>query len=233
MKFTDRWKNFTFYPFGAEIRYKPSSPKVQNQMSPFGAKTLPGIFLGYHEHKGGYFSGDLLLADWEDIAVATHVSEIPIRRLPYQEVFCIKRNGDFIYPLAEGTLAQPLHSSEHSMRQRNRQEKCISWKEITTDEDIPQDDEDSYTGGDSKEIVDEEEPTDLLEESGGSVPCDDTGNPVIPEEDVADPDLKDYWTLTYDTLTIHHLRPRLRLFVPNRSNIPIPLTRVSGCGSRH
>ena len=93
MTLKQRFKGFTFYPFGCEIRYKPSSPKVLNQMAPFGSKTLPGVFIGYHEHKGGYFSGDLMIADWEDIWAADRVSDIPIRRLPYQEVYCTKRSG--------------------------------------------------------------------------------------------------------------------------------------------
>ena len=51
-------------------------------MAPFDCKTLPRIFVGYHEHEDGYFSGDLMIADWEDIAAADRVSDIPIRRLP-------------------------------------------------------------------------------------------------------------------------------------------------------
>ena len=48
-------------PFGAEIEYKPSAPKVKNQMHPFGSKLLPGLFIGYYQHPGGLWGGDLLV----------------------------------------------------------------------------------------------------------------------------------------------------------------------------
>ena len=75
------------YPFGCEVEYKPSSPKMQNQMHPFGNKTLPGLFLGYHQHPGGMYSGDMFLVDWEDLAKAERASDVPIRRIKEKKSF--------------------------------------------------------------------------------------------------------------------------------------------------
>ena len=40
-------------PFGAEITFKTITDKDQNCLQKFGAKVLPGIFLGYEEGAGG------------------------------------------------------------------------------------------------------------------------------------------------------------------------------------
>ena len=68
-------------------------------------------------------------------------------------------------------------------------------------------------------IDEDEEPTDAVEESGGRVDCDEQGRANVPE----DPELKDYWTLTNDVLAIHHLKPRLKMFVPTEQTLPIPV----------
>ncbi len=65
-------ENFPYksFPFGAEVKYSPSSPAVKNQMHPMGLAKLRGIFMGYHLNEGALFIGDCLVADWEDIADA-------------------------------------------------------------------------------------------------------------------------------------------------------------------
>ena len=108
-EFSELFPNFTFIPFGAQIQYKPSSPKVQQQMHAMGSKLLSGIIMGYHEKAGGHFSGDIYFADWEDIGAAERVSEIPVRRVHYKEIKPVyDKNGRFIFPIAEGKLNQPF-----------------------------------------------------------------------------------------------------------------------------
>ena len=58
-----------------------------------------------------------------------------------------------------------------------------------------------------------------LRSHGGRVDINASGDADIPD----DPELKDYWTLTYDVLVIHHLRPRIKLFEPTEGSLPIPL----------
>ena len=82
-----------------------------NEMHPMGPPKLRGIFMGYHLNEGGFFIGDALVADWEDIEQAERVSDIPIRRLKDKEVFPKMYNKTFRFPFKEGILSQiPLAS---------------------------------------------------------------------------------------------------------------------------
>ena len=72
-----------------------------------GARMLPGIFVGYHQHAGGGWSGDLLVVDPEELATAEHVSQVTIKRFKYQEVDIISENGVFEFPLIQNDLKQP------------------------------------------------------------------------------------------------------------------------------
>ena len=53
-------------PFGAMVEYHPISAKDQSRLHQFGAKVLPGIFLGYVLSAGGIWKGDILIADIEE-----------------------------------------------------------------------------------------------------------------------------------------------------------------------
>ena len=53
-------------PFGAMVEYHPISAKDQSRLHQFGAKVLPGIFLGYVLSARGIWKGDILIADIEE-----------------------------------------------------------------------------------------------------------------------------------------------------------------------
>ena len=63
-------------PFGAELEYKPANPDYIEKQHVFGDKLRSGIMFGYHLHQGGKWSGDLYVADWEQILTAQHPSHI-------------------------------------------------------------------------------------------------------------------------------------------------------------
>ena len=106
-------------PFGCEVKYKPSSPADEDKVHKFGDKMLPGIFLGYDQQAGGGWSGDLLLADQEELAAADSVSDVYIRRIPQKEVEVILVGGKWVFPLAVGSLQQPTGGvKEKAMRRR-------------------------------------------------------------------------------------------------------------------
>ena len=69
-------------PFGAEITYKPISDKDVARLHKFGSKVLRGVFIGYEQRAGGGWSGDLLVADWEEIQGAEDHHEIHVKRVP-------------------------------------------------------------------------------------------------------------------------------------------------------
>merc|ERR1712096_422891 len=62
-------------PFGAAVTYEPSSDQALARLPKTGPKTLPGIFMGYDQQAGGGWSGDLYVADQEQIQEAEMFSE--------------------------------------------------------------------------------------------------------------------------------------------------------------
>jgi len=107
-------------PFGAEIRYKPSSPGDKEMVHELGDKMLPGIFMGYDQQAGGGWSGDLLLANQEEIRSAEHTGEIYVRRIPQKEVEIVKVSNAWYFPLATGDLRQPTAGSKPSTPRRRK-----------------------------------------------------------------------------------------------------------------
>ena len=54
-------------PFGAMVEYHPISAEGQSRIHQFGKKVLPGLFLGYALYAGGFWKGDVLIADFEEL----------------------------------------------------------------------------------------------------------------------------------------------------------------------
>ena len=54
-------------PFGAMVEYQLISAKDQSRLHQFGAKVLPGIFLGYVLYAGKIWKGDMMVADIEEM----------------------------------------------------------------------------------------------------------------------------------------------------------------------
>ena len=52
-------------PFAAMVEYLPISAK--GRLHQFGAKVLPGLFLGYALYAGGTRKGDIMVADVEEL----------------------------------------------------------------------------------------------------------------------------------------------------------------------
>ena len=90
-------------PFGAMLEYHPISAKDQSRLHQFGAKVLPGIFLGYAQNAGGIWKGDIMVADIGELE-EMDASEIHARRLNATEVLTPHRAGNFIFPVADGTV---------------------------------------------------------------------------------------------------------------------------------
>ena len=80
----ERWFGMHFnrpvIPFGAMVEYHPISAKDQSRLHQFGAKVLPGMFLGYALYAGGIWKGDILVADTEELE-QVDASELHARRL--------------------------------------------------------------------------------------------------------------------------------------------------------
>ena len=112
------------FTFGCEIKYKPISKDDVARAHKFGDKRLPGIFLGYEQQARGGFSGDLLVADWDEIQEAESFSEIYSKRFKGGEVFPAMQDDNFKFLVAEGNLRQPGGKvTEYAGRTRRPPEK--------------------------------------------------------------------------------------------------------------
>ena len=85
-------------PFGALVEYLPISARDQGRIHQFGKKVLPGFFLGYAVIAVRIW---ILIADIEELE-NVDASEIYSRRLA-KEVLIPQRNGEFVFPVADGS----------------------------------------------------------------------------------------------------------------------------------
>ena len=79
-------------PFGSLVEYHPFTAKDQSRIHQFGKKVLPGLFLGYPLYAGGFWKGDALVADLEEMETMD-ASEIYSKRLNAKEVIFPKEEG--------------------------------------------------------------------------------------------------------------------------------------------
>ena len=90
-------------PFGAMVEYHSISAKDISRLHQFGAKVLPGIFLGYALYAGEIWKGDILVADIEELE-EMDASQLHARRLNAKEVLTLQRSENFVFPVADGTV---------------------------------------------------------------------------------------------------------------------------------
>ena len=67
-------------PFGALVDFMP---QIDTKVESMGAKTIPGVFIGYRAHAGGIWSGDYLVADYSPFRKSCDVvkSKLKIHRI--------------------------------------------------------------------------------------------------------------------------------------------------------
>ena len=82
---------------------------------------MSGVFIGYALQSGGGWTGDLFVAEWEDIKSAYRFTYIHVKRFKAQEVNASQINGQFRFLCADGSLKQDacLHWTRcHHVRDR-------------------------------------------------------------------------------------------------------------------
>ena len=112
-------------PFGAAIKYQPSSHKDKARLHQLTTKVLDGILLGYCQMSGGNWNGDLYVVDREELAEADTPDEVTVKRFKASEVHIDKPEGKFYFPVAEGDWTQPnrdehLRAVQEKKRARKR-----------------------------------------------------------------------------------------------------------------
>ena len=98
-------------PFGAMIEYHQISAKEQPRLHQFGSKVLPGIFLGYVLYAGGFWKGDIMVTDNEELE-QMDASELHARRLNAKEVLTPQRGGT---SFSQSQMEQSKSSGENSV----------------------------------------------------------------------------------------------------------------------
>ena len=91
-------------PFGSRVEYHLITAKDQSRIHQFGQKVLPGLFLGYALYAGGIWTGDVLIADLEELETMD-ASEIYSRLNAKRRDISQRRR--IYFPLADGRIKTP------------------------------------------------------------------------------------------------------------------------------
>ena len=182
-------------PFGAQIEDNPSQQSDILRLHPFGMKLLAGIFVGYAQQAGGGWTGDLFIADWQQIEQAEYSTDIHIKRFKAEEVEVVWKESDYCFPAARGDLTLPDDTREKLIRRTGHGIQYQKKENLagTTQSGDPEVDE--------------------VETESAEVPATTPGE--AEEHQVS---AKDCWTLKGDMLIRHHQQPRTNLFGPARSS---------------
>ena len=68
---------------------------------------LSGIFVGYKQHHGGGWTGDLRIIDWIQMENAERPSEVYVKTFKSSEIHPMKLYDEFRFPCSTGDLRQP------------------------------------------------------------------------------------------------------------------------------
>ena len=114
------------FPFGALVEYLPNSERDKARIHQFGKKVLPGIYPGYALFAGRIWKGDILIAEIEELE-KFDASDIHPRRLNAKEVLITHKDGEFVFPVADGSsniirkrLRIPRTHSETGIHRKER-----------------------------------------------------------------------------------------------------------------
>ena len=135
-----------------------------------------------------------MVADWDTIENAEHVSDVYPKRFQQKELEVETKNGKFVFPLADGVLWQPGSDKQRNSSSRRRAQGDLEPDDTQQEEDEPE-----------------------------SAKEDKEQAPAQPEETQSAEAPKDYWSFPGDTIHIHHVVPRSSLFVPTDENCPLPV----------
>ena len=67
---------YKLIPFGAEVTFKPTSPKDKDKCRKFSAESLQGIVIGYKIKAGGKPTGDVYIVERSDIGNAETAKDV-------------------------------------------------------------------------------------------------------------------------------------------------------------
>ena len=101
-------------PFGAKVDFLPP-PTLQKPLPVFAPKAVPGVFLGWHMHPGGYWSKDYLVGYVPDFEAESGIARgrrNKVRGYRVRNVL-LDDNGPFVFPLkAAKTIGGKVAAAE-------------------------------------------------------------------------------------------------------------------------
>ena len=117
-------------PFGALISYRPPPGKEGVELLKFEPRIRKGIFMGYHFHSGGRWSGDYVVLDCERYAMA----ESPRQCHPFRVKEVILTSGAHQFPIS-GKLRSP---TEARIVHDHEQAELVWGADDEEEDDVPQ-----------------------------------------------------------------------------------------------
>ena len=171
--------------------------------------------MGYSQHAGGGWNGDLLVADWDQIAKAERVCDIHVKRFKAAEVDVIVfPDGLHRFPLAEGALSQPGNNRVTQRKSRAAIQREHAERMRQLDEASNVQEEPGISSGAGQPFA--------RDDPAPSTPKGETGPTDAVHSDDAMDGNEDYWTLNKSVLIRHHVEPRTKLFTLKEAQPPIP-----------
>ena len=142
--------------------------------------------MGYVQHAGGGWTGDLIISDWEQIENANTNSDIHTKRFKAEEIVVTLKQDAYCFPIAAGDLRLPDDTREGLIRRigssvHHKNKEKLPWATHGEPE--------AANAGEADKA-----------RSSHSSRTDEPHHQATPE---------DYWTMKGDLLIRHHLRPRL------------------------
>ncbi len=173
-----------------------------------------GIMFGYHLHQRGKWSGDLYVADWEQILTAQHPSHIYPTRIRRKDILITKMLHDkFRFPVAEGALV-PNYYNNISLEFDTAFKDCRPYGRRSRAPRPQAEVEEILEMSDHLRVDEQAQPSSA--EVGGYEEVALVVQPPEPEED--------YWMMPNNDLLIRNqVVPRRHLHVPTSESCPLPI----------
>ena len=203
---------YELIPFGAEVTFKPESPRDMEKSNKFNPKAgLQGVMFGYKTEVGGKPTGDIYIFEREDLEKATSAAALyKGREIEIKQVITVQethKDGKEYYrfPLATGEWKQP----EASRVEKEIKSK-VKLRRIKEGEPEPDWDLDTDLEEDEKRR--KEATTNKPRNRDTRRPPDEKDSPNQTEQS-SDGSNEDTWELNENFLTRHINTPRTKMFV--------------------
>ena len=98
-------------PFGCLVSYRPTSKRETSEMNKFSDRVRDGIFMGWHAHSGGKWSGDYLVMDVERYVNSESVYDIAVHRVKE-----IQEPKKITFPIKTGAIRRHVSAEESAPR---------------------------------------------------------------------------------------------------------------------